>query len=85
MNPHEKTCRLFFNYIRNILVLVGHDIFAQEFFKPYWLTYIMYGLHVVMFTGASKTMYDLAEKLNMIVFTGLAFQVNRIKFSNFDN
>lgn len=57
--------------------LVGHDFFEQETFKAYWLTYVMYGLQVMMYIGTAYTIYfyDLAEKLNVIAFVGIAFQV----------
>lgn len=80
MDPLEKIRRLFFNYIRKVLVFVGHDIFGEENFKPYWLTYIMYGINVVVYIGAAKTLYfyDIAEKLTTIACIGLAWQVNHL-------
>lgn len=80
MRPDERIRYVFYTYVRRILVIVGHDIFTEETFKPNWLTYTMYGLHVIVFTGAVKTIYfyDLAEKLNMVAFIGLALQVNHV-------
>lgn len=85
MKPHERIRRLFFNHIRKTLSIVGHDLFRSEVFKPYWLTYAMYGAKVLMYMGTAKTLYfyDIIDRLNVTAFVGLAFQVMLPKFKTF--
>lgn len=80
MQPHERIRHVFFNLIRKIFIFVGHDFFAQEHFKPYFLTYVMYGCEALMYIGTVKTIcfYDIAQKLNVIAFVGIAFQVKHV-------
>lgn len=80
MKAHEKIKHLFFNLIRKTFIIVGHDFFVHEKFKPYWLTYIMYGLLALLYIGTGKTFffYDLAHKLNITAFLGIGLQVKPI-------
>lgn len=77
MQPHEKIRHLFFNLLRKLFIFIGHDFYGGGEFKPYWLSYIMYGYLASFYIGAIYTViyYDMLEKLNTIALTGIAVQV----------
>lgn len=77
MEPHQKMYHLFHVLLRKLFIYVGHDIFRPGKFMPYGLTYFMYFLLVIFFSGAIKTMafYNMNIVLNMIAFVGIAFEV----------
>lgn len=80
MEPHQKMHYLFHTLLRKLFKIIGHDIFLDGEFKPYSITYIIYGLFVVFFAGAFKTLafYDMVVVLNMIAYIGLVFEVTTL-------
>lgn len=82
MEPHEKMQHLLYNLLRKLFIAVGHDVYRGSVFKPYGLTFVMYGLLVVFLCGTVKTVifYDAVVILNMIPFLALASQVNIFVF-----
>lgn len=77
MQPHEKIHHLFYILLRKLFISVGHDFFDDGKIKPNLLTYLVYGHLGMFYIGAIYTLiyYDWAEKLNIIAFTGITFQV----------
>lgn len=76
MEPHQKMHHIFHNLLRKMFQAIGHDIYRGEF-KPYTLTFIMYGLFSAFIIGAiyTLTQYDMTTALNVVGFIGLAFEV----------
>lgn len=68
---------LFHNLLRALFIIIGHDIFREGEFKPYALTYVMYGLLAWFFASIFKTVayYDMTVVLQMIAFVGIAAEV----------
>lgn len=77
MEPHVKMHHLFHNLLRKLFIVIGHDIYRGSVFKPYGLTFVMYGLLLYFFTGVIKTaaFYDAEVILNMIPLVGLVLEV----------
>lgn len=77
MEPHEKMHYLFHNLLRKLFILIAHDIFRDGEFKPYPLTYFMYGLLGWFLASTFKTVayYDRTVVLQMIAFLGVAAEV----------
>lgn len=78
MEPHQKLHHLFHNLLRRAFIFIGHDIFREGEFKPFALTYLMYGLLGWFFASVFKTVanYDRTVVLQMIAFLGTAAEVN---------
>lgn len=68
---------LFHNLLRKLFIAIGHDIFRDGEFKPYFHTYKMYALLALFLAGSIKTLafYNLKTVLNMIAFLGVACEV----------
>lgn len=77
MEPHQKMHYLFHTLLRKLFKIIGHDIYRDGEFKPYFLTYCIHFLFVAFFVGAIKTLafYDMAVVLNMLAYIGLVFEV----------
>lgn len=78
MEAYQKMHHLFHNLLRRLFIFIGHDIFRDGEFKPYTLTFIIYGIFCTFLVGIYKTFayYDIEVKLNMAAFIGLTLEVN---------
>lgn len=74
MESHVKIHHLFYNLVRRMFSLMGHDIFRGGIFEPTLHTYFMYTFYVSFFIGIGKTLtlFDRNLTLQMIAFLGLA-------------
>lgn len=67
---HQKIHHIFHNLLRKMFQAIGHDIYRGEF-KPYTLTFIMYGLFSIFVIGAiyTLTQYDMTTALNITLWS----------------
>lgn len=74
MESYERIHHLFYNLVRGMFSLMGHDIFRGGIFEPGPHTYFMYTFYVSFFIGVGKTLtlFDRNLTLQIIAFLGLA-------------
>lgn len=83
MDHHKKIHHLFYNLLRGMFSLMGHDIFRGGIFKPTLHTNFMYTYYVTFYVGVVKTLmlFDLKLTLQILAFLGMAVQVlNRFQY-----
>lgn len=77
MLPHERIRRLFYNFLRKIAIVIGHDIFADGGLKLNALSYFLYGLNAAGLSSTIYTIYvyDTTTGLNSLGYGAINCQV----------
>lgn len=82
MEPLERVRYTFYNLLRNLLIVVGHNFLEEGGFKPNLFSFFLYGLNVLGTVSCIYTVlyYDVETGLKSIGYGAVNIQVTYKKW-----